>query len=98
MLIGMSLLYTMYSDRKYISTKVDVGAYDEVVAQTDNMGVDLVYFYGKEYEIFARNMRVYDSSKIYKQLTINENGDKYVPHWGITGITIMQRNIQKELC
>lgn len=82
MLIGMSLLYTMYSDRKYISTKVDVGAYDEVVAQTDNMGVDLVYFYGKEYEIFARNMRVYDSSKIYKQLTINENGDKYVPHWG----------------
>lgn len=81
-LVAITLIYTMYSDKKYISTKEDIGTYDEVVTQTDSLGVDLVYFYGDEYGVIARNMRVYDSSKIYKQLIIDENGTKYTPHWG----------------
>ena len=81
-LIGCTLIETCCADYIYISRRVDIQQYDEVVAEADSLDIGLVYFYGEDFGIFSRNIRAYDHTRIYKPLNIDENGNKSISHWG----------------
>lgn len=81
-LVVLTVLQVCVSDIKYIKTKTDTESMDELADAVSDMDSPVVFFYGNNYSVVARNMRVYDTDKIYKFLLTDDNGSSWFAYWG----------------
>lgn len=80
--VTLLILKVYQSDYQYITVRLETSEMDELAALVNTVETPVVYMYGDEYGILQRNMRVYDTNKIYKGLVIGEDGSTFCPHWG----------------
>lgn len=81
-LMGLVLLQTARSDKKYNDNKIDVNQLQQIQAEVSKTDTPVVYVYGDAYGILQRNLRVYDYDRIYKGLGFDDQGNQRYDHWG----------------
>lgn len=77
---GTMLVLNVYYDQLYYKTKNNYDILTSVVNEVDTLDTSVVYVYGSDFEVDARNLRVIDEKRIYKY--IYEDLFNGTPHWG----------------
>jgi hypothetical protein len=80
-IIGMIVFLTasnIVSYKLYLSIKNDYSTMKEIVTVLDKVNAPVVFVTGKDLGIMARNLRVVDTTRVYK----NTIDTKTVQHWG----------------
>lgn len=77
--VFIGLVYVDYnSDKRYISNKIDSQMLNEITAKAQETESEIVYIWGNDLAVEARNLRVYDLERVYKLM----NDDGSFHHWG----------------
>lgn len=93
LLIG--LVYVDYnSDKRYIQNKINSQILYEIADKAEETDSGIVYVWGNNLAVEARNLRVYDLERVYKLM----NDDGSFHHWGIIRIMMMAWIIQSIRC
>lgn len=79
LLICVAIL-SLFSYHKYLTTKIDISLMEQIRTKVSQINSPVVYCMGDA--IFQRNMRVFDTNKIYKPLSLSDKGVPSIVHWG----------------
>lgn len=84
LLAGCIMFTNAYSYKTYYGFTNPVDIYEKIEASADEVGADVVYFCsgndGEKILLIGSNMRVYDSDRVYKNITPQTYSD--IHHWG----------------
>jgi hypothetical protein len=65
---------TVCSDYIYLERRLPMSDMALISATVGPTEVPLVYFYGDNYDLLARNLRIYDTSRIYRYVNVTDSG------------------------
>ncbi len=81
LLSALVLFSSVFSYHKYIYTRIDTALMDKIKEKVAGFDSPIIYFSDSNFSILARNMRVYDTDKIYRAVSFKDGRANY-GFWG----------------
>ena len=79
-LFGCLVIVSVTSFRTYRNTRIDIDVMQEIKDNVEQIDSPVVYVIGDE--ILCRNMRAFDTDKVYKCFQVTDTGLSQIRHWG----------------